>query len=641
MSERYSRLFTLPENLYAVGSPVVIAAGTLLKDNQTGKIVAQLKLRSISSKIIKAVKIRLYLFDTAGNPIGSIVEYEYLDLDVSRDTEFGQKNPVFVTENKARSYDVAVTEVVFSDRSVWVANIETWEPLSRPVPLKISDPELLKQYKIRFGNNSTYEPKEEKDLWYCTCGELNRTDEGCHCGNSLFELQTLDMAELVADKDARLAQEAAALAAEKAAHKSAAEAARKKIVKILKIVIPAVSAAAIIAVLLNYVIIPNNKYNKAVALMEEENYLEAIAVFEAMDGYKDSAEQIEKCQTSIRKAEDARIAAEKAEEAAKKEAENATAYADAETLAANGEYTKAGLAFGRLGDYRDSRVRSFEQWHKTIVQNRKTTISAGFFHTVAIQKDGSVVAVGSENAFDDEINDWSDVVAVSASRDHTVGLKSDGTVIASGSNNFGQCDVEDWNDIVSISTGQHHTVGLKSDGTVVAVGKNDIGQCNVEDWKDIIAISAGTSSHTVGLKSDGTVVAAGKNTSGQCNVDDWKDIVAISAGGGTTVGLKYDGTVVAVGTNDEGRCNVAHWSDVIAISAEINTAGLKADGTVLLAGLNDDNQYDSLHWSNIIAISSRNCHIVGLKDNGTLVSAGYNEFGQCDVSNWKDIKLPN
>ena len=47
MSERYSRLYELPLNLYAVGSPVVIAAGTLLKDNQTGRIVAQLKFRSI------------------------------------------------------------------------------------------------------------------------------------------------------------------------------------------------------------------------------------------------------------------------------------------------------------------------------------------------------------------------------------------------------------------------------------------------------------------------------------------------------------------------------------------------------------------------------------------------------------------
>ena len=118
MSERYSRLFTLSENLYATGSPVVIAAGTLLKDTQTGRIVAQLKLKSISNQEIKAVKVRLDLADTAGNSIGNSVEYDYLDLNVTRDAEFGQKNPIVIPEAKARSYNVKVTEVVFADRTL-------------------------------------------------------------------------------------------------------------------------------------------------------------------------------------------------------------------------------------------------------------------------------------------------------------------------------------------------------------------------------------------------------------------------------------------------------------------------------------------------------------------------------------------
>ena len=44
MSERYHRLFSLPDNGYAQGAPVVLAAGALLKDNQTGQILAQLKI---------------------------------------------------------------------------------------------------------------------------------------------------------------------------------------------------------------------------------------------------------------------------------------------------------------------------------------------------------------------------------------------------------------------------------------------------------------------------------------------------------------------------------------------------------------------------------------------------------------------
>jgi hypothetical protein len=66
---------------------------------------------------------------------------------------------------------------------------------------------------------------------------------------------------------------------------------------------------------------------------------------------------------------------------------------------------------------------------------------------------------------------------------HTVGLESDGTVVAVGWNDDGQCNVGGWTGIVQIAAaGGYHTVGLKSDGTVVAVGLNTYGQCNVEEW---------------------------------------------------------------------------------------------------------------------------------------------------------------
>lgn len=208
MSERYSNVFALPQNLYAVGSPVMIAAGTLLKDNQTGKIVAQLKFRSISDKIIKAVKVKLDLFDTADSPIAEPVVYDYLDLSASRDAEFGQKTPVPIPNNKARSYKVIVTEVVFADKATWSATGEVWEPLSNPVRLPFNDPELLKQYQLLFGSNSKFVPGEEKDLWHCTCGTWNHTGEVCHvCWNYLSALQNVDMAELTAAKEERVAAE--------------------------------------------------------------------------------------------------------------------------------------------------------------------------------------------------------------------------------------------------------------------------------------------------------------------------------------------------------------------------------------------------------------------------------------------------
>ena len=97
---------------------------------------------------------------------------------------------------------------------------------------------------------------------------------------------------------------------------------------------------------------------------------------------------------------------------------------------------------------------------------------------------------------------------------------ADGTAVAASLNTSGECDVDDWTDIVAVSAGGVHTVGLKADGTVVAVGWNEYSQCNVGNWTDIVAVTAG-GVHTVGLKADGTVVAVGDNEYGQRDVDDW------------------------------------------------------------------------------------------------------------------------
>ena len=47
MSERYYRLFSAGENLYITGCPIMISAAVLLKDNQTGRVLVQAKLRNV------------------------------------------------------------------------------------------------------------------------------------------------------------------------------------------------------------------------------------------------------------------------------------------------------------------------------------------------------------------------------------------------------------------------------------------------------------------------------------------------------------------------------------------------------------------------------------------------------------------
>ena len=215
-----------------------------------------------------------------------------------------------------------------------------------------------------------------------------------------------------------------------------------------------------------------------------------------------------------------------------------------------------------------------------------TMISAGGFHTVGLKSDGTVVAVGGNESAEDIANniqinygqcevsgdDWKNIVQISAGWYHTVGLRKDGSVVAVGCDKNGdqRCRTESWSNMIGISAGRYHTVGITSDHHVIAIGgNNDYGERNTDtqEWKDIVAVSAGCW-HTVGLRDDGTVVAVGDNRYHQCEVNPengWTDIVAISTGCWHTVGLRKDGTIVSTGRNrdsDFGQANLEEWKGI-------------------------------------------------------------------------------
>ena len=359
MSERYSRLFALSGETYTPGAPVTLAAGALLKDNQTGKVLAQLKLRSISPKPIKAAKVQIIPMDTVGRPLGEPVKHAYLDLSVSRNVDFGQKSAILLPDAECRRFSARVTEVAFGDNTVWSSNGE-WKPLpyARPLQEALPDVELYKQYRLTYGNQCRYLPLEHEDLWYCGCGALNRKEEGAchHCGLELFRLKTVDWAALDVQKNARVAAEQAeakrlaeeqakADAARRAAEArqqeiAAAKAKKKKKTAAICAVLAVVVCAA--AYVVTQIILPaqaqKEAYAKAQALFDAGRYQEAISAFGALEDYKDSVARISECNTAILDGK----------------------YNDAIALMDAGEYAEAISAFEALEDYKDSVARISE-----------------------------------------------------------------------------------------------------------------------------------------------------------------------------------------------------------------------------------------------------------------------------------------
>ena len=356
MSERFTRLFALPAELYAEGSPLLIEAGALLRDSQNGRLIAQLKLKNLGEKAVQAAKIRLWPQDPAGRPLGGAIEYTYLDQSAGRGDSFGAKNPIPVAEGSTRSFRAELLEVIFADGSLWTApEGAVWTPLPAGERLEaaLGDPELCKQLQLERGADCRFVPTRHGELWRCACGEAVRGETCPACGKGFFEI---DRAALTAAKDERLAAEkiaaekaaaeaaerAAALAKEKAERAEKAKARRKKAGKLAALAAAALALCFAAFLLITKVVLPNSQYNKAVALLDAGQYEEAIAAFDALDGYKDSQDKIAEAQ------------------AAQIEAENAAAYADAEALLAEGRYEEAIAAFEALGGYKDSQDRIAE-----------------------------------------------------------------------------------------------------------------------------------------------------------------------------------------------------------------------------------------------------------------------------------------
>ena len=293
-------------------------------------------------------------------------------------------------------------------------------------------------------------------------------------------------------------------------------------------------------------------------------------------------------------------------------------------------------------------------------------VSAGSGYTVAIKKDDTIWAWGYNNlgqlgdgtTSDSSIpvqvgNNTDDWKAVSAGYEHTVAIKKDDTLWAWGSNYYGQLGDgttsdssipvqviisgipgavnDDW---IAVSTGGGYTVAIKKGGTIWAWGDNQYGQLgngesgssipvqvgnNTDDWK---TVSAGYY-HAVAIKNNGELWAWGLNDFGQL-------------GDGTTSNRRAP---VRVGTG---------WKSVFVGNS--HTAAIKENGELWAWGWNYFGQLGDAtttdrstpvkigdRWK---AVSAGNNYTVAIREDSVLWAWGYNEFGQLGDATTTDRPTP-
>lgn len=258
MAERFEKLFILPSNLYSEGSPIIISAGALLKDTETGKVIAQIKYHSISSTPIKALKIKVVAYDISGVELEGVDEYQYLDLNVKQGQDFGANKAIVLPNVVTRSFGITSVEVIFSNGiSQSLAMPMKSLPQSEYLSSLLRSDELVKQYQIETSQDALYVPQKASNIWCCSCGEWNSNGSCTRCGvdftvaNKYLDSSLLEpkMAErIIKEEQAREQQQQAAIEQEKIAQENQ----KRKKRKTTLLVIAAVLVVGIISGLLYY-----------------------------------------------------------------------------------------------------------------------------------------------------------------------------------------------------------------------------------------------------------------------------------------------------------------------------------------------------------------------------------------------------
>ena len=178
--------------------------------------------------------------------------------------------------------------------------------------------------------------------------------------------------------------------------------------------------------------ISQSKYNKAVNLKNLQSYDDAMALFAEIIDFSDANEQITEC-----------------------------TYLKALSLINAGDYSNARAILTALSGYQDS---------------DEQLVKIEYLQAVDEYNAGNYFA-----AMDKFMNIWPyqdayDYIRIIASRNYeyvsvgtgqTAVLHPDGTVSVIGNADHNKADVDDWTNIVAVSAGNWCTMGLKDDGRVV------------------------------------------------------------------------------------------------------------------------------------------------------------------------------
>lgn len=387
MSERYATLFKCVVPQAQKNAPIILTAGVLLGDKQTGSVLAQVKMQNIGDRGITAVYASLMCVDAMNKAIEPAVDARYLDLNVKPGEYFADRQPIVIANTTVRSYTLRVTDIMFDDGTSWKSEEgTTFEKI--PEFENAYTSEQLAQLRLETGKREfAFSEVQFGCIKRCYCGQWNiqsnHTCVKCHCDfleiaaiadpvlltqkyeeRKKIEAEEAEQRRIEAERrriETERKKEEARIAREKAA-KEAAEAAalaRAKAKKKAMILVPTLVILTAVLVFGGVMINKNNKYNLAVDYLKAQDFVNARTALSGLDGYKDTDILLKELEADELYANGDYAAAydlytKLPESYQIHEGEYAAKYENASELASNQNYEAAAAAFAELGNYKDS-----------------------------------------------------------------------------------------------------------------------------------------------------------------------------------------------------------------------------------------------------------------------------------------------
>ena len=195
-------IFSLQKNIYKESSPVIVLQGGIFAETDLGPFLVAISMQNIVNKIIKSVVVDIHIFDRTNRPIETMRDYVFYCDSGERDTILFSNSTISLASKSPFSMALAIKRVDFVDEedSYWQgSNSFLFENMPEKTPLEYSldNKEIVEQYARDFRElfadkkdiDVKYYPMQYKDIWNCSCGEINHDyEKKCNnCGAGFFE----------------------------------------------------------------------------------------------------------------------------------------------------------------------------------------------------------------------------------------------------------------------------------------------------------------------------------------------------------------------------------------------------------------------------------------------------------------------